>query len=132
MQQRLELVKIFNAKGATGTTTAFPIADWQHVFLSLFTSGSANFTMNIKVSHSITAPDFTAAATPSNQWSYAQIKPTTTNTAVDGWASMITTAGTDIIMNYTLNLDGARWIAATITVYAAWAITLGVSAKNNQ
>jgi len=130
-QQRLEQVLLFNAKGATGTTVAFPVNDWMHIFLSLFTSGSANFTMNVKVSHQITPPDFSAAASVSNQRSYAQLKLSTTNANVDWSVSMITTAGTDLANIYEVNLNGARRIWATITAWAAGAITLWLDAKNN-
>jgi hypothetical protein len=51
--------------------------------LACFTTGSANFTLKIQVSHQITAPDFSAAASPTNQRSYAQIKLATTAAALD-------------------------------------------------
>jgi len=132
MQQRLEQAKLFDAKAATGTTKAFPVADWKNIFLSLFTASSANFTMNVKISHQVAAPDFSAAASVTNQWAYAQVKLTTNGTGIDWSISMITTAGTDLANIYTVNVDGAMWIWATITAYAAGAVTLWITAKNNQ
>lgn len=132
MQQFIEQAKLFDWKAATGTTVAYPIRDAMHIFLSLFTSGSANFTLNVKISHQTDAPTFGAAASPTNQWSYAQVKLSTNNTGIDGSVSMITTAGTDLANIYTVNTDGAAWIGSTITAYAAGAITLWLTAKNNQ
>ena len=100
-------IKLFDAKAATGTTAATLVQDRQHVFITFSSTDTANFTMKFQVSYADTAPDFSAAASPTNQWSYAQVKLATTAAAVDG-ATGITAAGADSTMNYTLNLDGAR------------------------
>jgi hypothetical protein len=54
-----------------------------HTFLSVYTTGSANFTILVKVSRQVTAPTFGAAASPTNQRALAQIKISTTNAAID-------------------------------------------------
>lgn len=131
MQQRKELSPLFTAKAATGTSVAIPTRDWKNLFLSVYTSGNANFTALVKISRQVAAPDFSAAASPTNQWALAQVKISTTNANIDG-ATGITTAGTDLANEYTINTDGAARIWVTISAYAAGAITIGISWKNNQ
>ena len=83
MQQRLEQVILFDAKAATGSTIAFLVADWQNVFLSCYTTDSANFTLKVQASNQIAQPDFSAAASLTNQRAYVQIKDLITNTAIN-------------------------------------------------
>lgn len=124
-------IKLFDAKGATGSTVAHLVQDWHDIFITFSSTGTANYTMKFQISYSDVAPDFSAAASPTNQWSYAQVLLATTKAAVDG-ATGITAAGADATMNYILNMPGARWFGATITAYAAGALHLWISAKNNQ
>lgn len=124
-------IKLFDAKAATWTTASTLVQDWKSIFLTFSSTGSANFTMKFQVSYQDTAPDFSAAASPTNQWSYVQVLLATTKAAVD-WATGISAAGADSTMNYVVNLDWARWFWATITAYAAGALHLRMTAKNNQ
>lgn len=132
MQQRLNpQLQLFTAKSTTGSTSATLVQDRQNIFLTLASSGSANCTIKIQISYQDTAPNFSAAASPTNQWSYAQIKLATTAAAID-WTTGITLAGVDTVMNYTVNIEWTRRVWATITAISAWAINLWLSANNNK
>lgn len=132
MKQRLNpQIKLFDAKAATGTTAATLVQDWQHLFLTFSSTGTANFTMKFQVSYQDTAPDFSAAASPTNQWSYVSVMLATTKATVDG-ATGISAAGADSTMNYEVNLSGARRFGATITAYSAGALHLWIAGSNNQ
>lgn len=131
MQQRIDPVRKFTAQAALGSTSAFPVQDWQHVFATYSSTGNANFTMKFQISNQLTQPDFSAAATPSNQWVYVQIKELITNSAIDG-ATGISQAWADAVRTFELNTNGQRRIWATITTYVAGAINLDFIAKNNQ
>ena len=120
---------IFTAKGATGTGTTFACADFQHIGLCLSSSGSAAFTVKIQVSNSDTAPDFSAAASNTNRWSYAQVKNLDTNAATDGSTGIAFT--NDGVVNYELNLNGAKNICATITAYTQGAVSLRATGFTN-
>lgn len=130
MQQRLEPVKLFDSKAATWSTVAFPVSDRQHVFLTKSSSGTSNYTIKVQVSNSYNAPDFSAAASKTNVWSYVQIKELITNTAID-WATGFTEAGADAVRTFEINTNGQRWLGATITAYSAGSIDLILTAKNN-
>lgn len=131
VQRLYPQIKLFDAKAATGTTAATLIQDWQNVFITFSSTDTANFTMKFQVSYQDTAPDFSAAASPTNQWSYVQVALATTKAAVD-WATGITAAWADSTMNYLLNMPWARRFWATITAYAAGALHLRIAWKNNQ
>lgn len=131
MQQWIEQVNLFNAAAATASTVAYPVADRQHVFLTFWSTWTANYTMKFQISNQITPPNFAAAASPTNQWTYVQIKELTTNAAID-WATWISAAWADAVRIFEVNTNGQRWLWATITAYAAGALTLWLSAKNNQ
>lgn len=131
MQQRKEQSLLFNAKATTWTSVAIPCWDRMHTFLSVYTTGNANFTMLVKVSRQVNAPDFSAAASPTNQRALAQIKISTTNAAID-WATGITSAGTDLANEYEINTNGQAWVWLTISAISAGAITAWISGKNNQ
>lgn len=127
---RNEQIKLFDAKAATGSTIAYLVQDFQHVFLTSSTASSANYTMKFQISNQPTTPDFSAAASPSNQWSYVQVKDLITNSAIDG-ATGISAAGSDATRIFEVNTNGQKWFGATITAYSAGAITLSVAAKTN-
>lgn len=130
-QQWKEQSLLFTAKAATGSSVAVPVWDWKNLFLSVYTTDSANFTALVKISRQVEAPNFWAAASPTNQWALAQIKLSTTNATIDG-ATGITTAGTDLANEYTVVTDGCAWVWVTISAYVAGKISIGVSWKNNQ
>jgi len=65
--------------------------------------------MKIQISYQIAKPDFSAAASPTNQWAYIQIKDLATNTAINGATGIVAT-GTDIAADYEVNTNGQRWI----------------------
>jgi len=122
--------QLFDAIAATASSAAILVQDRQHLFLTFSSTGSANFTMKFQVSYSDTKPDFSAAASPTNQRSYVSVMLATTRATIDGTIG-ITAAGTDSTMNYEVNLSGARWFGATITAYSAGALYLRLAGRNN-
>lgn len=127
----IEPLKIFDSKAATGSTKAYYVQDYQHIFAQFASSGTANYTMKFQISNSDAAPDFSAAASKTNPRSYIQVKELITNTAIDG-STGITAAWADAVRNFEINTNGQRWFGATITAYAAGSIDLVLTAKNNQ
>lgn len=124
-------IKLFDAAAAKASSVPTLVQDRQHLFLTLATSWNANCTIKVQISYQETEPDFSAAASPTNQWSYVQVKLATTAAAIDGATGIVLT-GTDSTMNYTVNIEWARRIGATITAISAGAITLLLAARNNQ
>lgn len=131
MQQRIEPVKLFTNQSTIGDTTAYLVQDRKHVFFQIATAGSANFTIKFKISNQLEQPNFAAAASKTNAWSYVQVKNLITNSAVDG-ATWVSFSGTDGVINVEVNTNGQRWVWAEITAISAGNTDLVLSAKNNQ
>ena len=77
-----------------------------------------------------TKPDFSAASSPTNQWTYIQVKNRDTDTAVNG-ATGITYTGTDGTLMELVNVDALEWVGATISSWTAGKVTLELALYNN-
>lgn len=118
-----QLQTIFDAAAAASTGRVIDVQDFRNIMLQLGTASSANFTIKIQASFSETAPDFSAAATVSNHWTYVAVYDLLDSTLVAGGTGFAS-AGTDVFKNLMVNTDGFRWICATITARSAGTITL--------
>ena len=112
------------------STVAFPVSDWQNVFIEAATGDTTTATIKFQISNAFDQPDFNSAASRTNPRSYVQVKELITNASVD-WATGISRAGTDSVRNFEVNTNGQRRVWATITSYTAGTIDLELSAKNN-
>lgn len=122
---------LLNAQGAVGgDSAAIFVGDYKTVTLEVATVNSANLVCMIKVSNQATKPDFTAAATPTNRWSYAQIKNYNDESGVNGTVG-ISPTGTDINQLYELNTNFVRWIGAKVTTWVAGQISIFVDGAND-
>ena len=123
MNNTQEELIIFSAKGATGTGDAQLVENFRHVMLTLASASSANFTIKFQISNSPTKPDFSAARSVSNRWEYVSVKDLQSAAAIDGDTG-VSFAGTDDVRMFEVNTNGQRWVCATITTFAAGAISL--------
>ena len=114
---------MFSAKAATGTATAIPAGDYEKVVFQLGSASSGNYTLKFQISNSVAQPDFSSAASVTNHWTYVDVIDGADGASIDGATGVVAT-GTDLFKNLTMNFDRARWVCATITAYAAGAITL--------
>lgn len=94
------------------------VENFDDVALTLVgTGGSVGFTVQVQVSMQDAKPDFTAAASRTNQWAYAQIKALIDGSAVAGGTGVVfTTAGVQL---YELNTNGVKWINFNLSSYTA-------------
>lgn len=127
----MEEKKILNAVSATWSSSAYYIADYQHIMATVSSSWSATFTVKFQWSFSDEAPDFSAAQSSTNKWDYIQVKDYQNNSSIDGdtWISF---TGTDDVRMVELNTNGIKWVAATITARTGGTITVWLTAFNNQ
>lgn len=121
---------IFSAVTATGTGTAFYVPDFMHLFFILSSASSANFTIKFQGSYSDSAPDFSSAQSNTNRWDYVQVRDMQNNSAIDGDTG-VAFAGTDDVRQFECNVNGLKWICATITARSAGAISLRLQAFSN-
>ena len=122
---------MFDWATATWTATAYYIADFMHIMLTLSSASSANFTIKVQGSMSDKAPDFSASQSNTNRRDYVQVKNYQSWSNVD-WDIWIGFAWTDTVEQYELNVNGLKWICATITTRAAGSISLRMNAYSNE
>lgn len=119
-----EEIKIFDAAAATATAgTPQLVENYRHVALTLASSGNANFTIKFQISNSRVAPNFASPRSATNRWEYVNVKDLQNNTGIDGDTG-VAFAGTDDVRMFEVNTNGQRWVSASITAYAAGAISL--------
>ena len=125
-------IVVFDAVSATGTSDPISgLFDYRNVMLTLSSANSANFTIKFQVSYSDTAPDFSAAASPTNRWDYVNVVDLEDKTNYD-WDTGVVFTGTDQVRQFEIDTNGFTWFAATITARSAGDISLHLNAFTNQ
>lgn len=122
---------IFNLKDATGTGTPYSVPDFMHLLLTLSSTNSANFTIKFQGSYADAAPDFSAAHSDTNRWDYVQVRDMQNNAAIDGDTG-VAFAGTDDVRQFEFNLNGLKWVCATITALSAGKVSARLQAFSNE
>ena len=120
----IPLKKILDAKAATGYGTPEMVENYDHVALVLAGSGTAGGTIKVQASLQEAKPDFTAAASPTNLWTYIQVKNLITNSAVDGDTGVVFSG--DGIVHAEVNTNGIRWVNVQVSAYSAGAFSAWV------
>jgi len=119
------LQTIFSAADAAATGKAHFVENADKMVFEFATASSANLTVKFQGSISDTQPDFSAAQTASNHWDYIEVIDLEDGSAVDGDTGIVL-AGTDDFRLFSANVDGLRWVCATITARSAGTLTLKV------
>lgn len=122
---------IFTAKAATGVGLVIPCGDFTHAVISFNTASNANLTVKFAGSIAETAPDFSAAQSPSNAFDYIQVKDLEDGSAIDGDTG-IAPAGTDDQRMFEMNINALQYLTAVVTAHAAGSVTVTVRLYNNQ
>ena len=114
---------LFNAVVADGASIPHHCPNYDIGNFSIYSVGATTATIKIQVSDQELAPDFGAAASPTNDWSYASTQNIDTTLAVNGSTGYA--LGADHILHVTLNdAGGHKWIGAIISGWQAGAITV--------
>ena len=124
---------LLDAAAAASTGTTMLVQDFRNVVFSFDTDGGADANLTVKFQGSISAdaPDFSAARSPSNQWDYINVIDLEDGTSIDGDVG-ISVAGADDNRQVEANINGLKWISATVTARSAGEITVKARAFNNQ
>jgi hypothetical protein len=94
------------------------VADYRNIILELNTTDSAAVTIKVKGSSSKEAPNFSNAASPTNIWSYVQIKNINNGDSING-STGIALTGTDINGQYEINTNGLSWVTLELSDFSA-------------
>lgn len=117
---------IFNAAAADGDGSPQLVDGFRHVMLQLAMVGFTG-TVQFAISNADTVPDFGAAASASNPWSYVAVKDLIDNSSKAGGTGVSGTVTTSVA-NYEVNTNGQKWLCAIISSWAAGSVTLKGSA----
>ena len=114
---------IMSAQAATGVSTAVNVENYKTVNLTLTGAATPTGTVKFAVSDSELVPDFNAAASATNPWSYAAVVDVQSGSVIAGNTG-VAFAGTGATNMYTVNVDGMRWVCANVTAYTAGNYTI--------
>jgi len=126
----IDTKKILDAVAAAGAGQVVNVADLRNLVLAIHTAGSANLTVKVAGSIQQEAPDFDAAASPTNAWDYIQIKDLEDASSIDGDVGLAL-AGTDDQRIFEVNTNHLRWVTVIVTARVAGNVTALLSANNN-
>lgn len=110
------------------------VEDFRNCVFEFVTSGS--FSATVKIAGSIASgganpANFGAAQSAQNIYTFLQIIDLDTGTAVNG-ATGITSAGTDLIKKYEININAVKWVAPILTAWTAGVITMRMLLADNR
>lgn len=122
---------VLDEAAATGAGKSIYVGDFRHVVFGLFTSGSANATIQFAGSVAKDAPDFDSSQSPTNQWDYIEVVDLEDRTAIDGDTG-VTMSGTDDNRQFEANVNALNWVTAEVSSYSAGKITVTADAYDNR
>lgn len=117
-RKREEGTKLLDSAAEAKSSVAYPVSDYEQMFLTLATDNNAEWTIKIQGSFSVEAPDFSQSADADNQWSYISVRDLEDGTNTDG-TTWISLEGTDTVASYLVNTPWLRWLGVTISTYTA-------------
>lgn len=120
---------ILSAKAATGIGNVISVADYKNLYVTMATASSANLTVKCQGSFSLTKPDFTATASPSNSWDYVAMIYMMNDQVFIGTDGIAFT-GTDACYLFKINSD-LQWLTFNVTARSAGSVTVDLLAINN-
>lgn len=126
---------LFTNQAATGTTNVVDVRDFRNCVISTGTSGTATLTYKFQASlvknDSTTSqvPDFTAAASKTNQWIYVQAIDLATGNSVAGATGVGITA--DECRLFEININSIDYLAMTVTAYTQGQLTSSLVLTEN-
>jgi len=121
---------IINAKTTTGIGNNFYVKDFRHIVVTINSAGNANLTVKAAGAISDTAPDFSAAQSPTNRYDFINMRDYEDNSKIDGDDGLVLT-GTDDNRMFELNTNGLTWINFRITAISAGNVTVKGVAFND-
>ena len=119
-------------KGAASNGNGLPmeVQDFQHIVVAFDTTNTTTATVKFQASLAEAVPDFTASASPTNQWAYVQAIDLADQSVING-ATGVAVTGTDMDRMFEINTNGVKWINAIVTAYTQGTIYVGMKPFND-
>jgi len=108
------------------------VSNVANILLAVDTAGTSTFTIKIQGSISKECPDFSAAQTKDNQWTYLELIETGDGDPIKGITTGIALTGTDKHLLLQVNVPkGLKWINAIFTAWTQGTATIVASLADN-
>jgi len=116
---------ILDAAATTATGKAVLVDDFKNIVLSYATDGGSDAALTVKFQGSVQddCPDFSAAQSVTNHWDYIEVVDLEDGTAIDGDTG-IAVATADDYRLVEANVNGLKWICATVTARTQGEVTV--------
>lgn len=122
MRQYTDQIIILSAAAANGASVPANFVSFRNVELQIATTGFSG-TIKIVGSNADTAPDFSAAASAANPWSFLQSVDQIDGSSVAGGTGITYTTDTSV-KNLETNTNAFKWIGIVVSNFAAGTITV--------
>jgi hypothetical protein len=118
---------ILDAVGPAATGKAILIEDFKHAVFSFATDGGGDAALTVKFQGSVAdeCPDFSAAQAADNMWDYVEVVDLEDGTAIDGDTGVAVATADDYRL-LEANINGLKWVCATVTARTAGEVTVKV------
>lgn len=131
MKRIINSVVLHNAITAAALSVSKLIEDYRHGVIDVISTGATG-TIKVKVSNQQDEPDFSVASTPTNHWTYVDLKGRN-----DGGVTVVGTTGivlstTTANNSYAINTDAVRWAAVDVEALTAGSLSVLISGATNE
>lgn len=119
-----------SAKAANGVGLAIPVSGFGNIGIEIYTANNANLTIKAQGTMKEVAPDFSAAASATNVWSYIQMIDYINDGNINGNTGIVF-SGTDGVKHLKMNIDELSFVNFEVSGRTAGNITVLVYACDN-
>jgi len=118
---------ILDTAAEASTGKAILIEDFKHAVFSFATDGGGDAALTVKFQGSVAddSPNFGAAQSVTNHWDYIEVVDLEDGSAIDGDTG-VAVASADDYRLVEANINGLKWICATVTARTAGEVTVKV------
>lgn len=110
-----------SANGLLGAIT-LSVKEFRNVQFQLYTATLSDYTLKFVMSMQEAAPDFTAASSGTNLWSYVQEVNLATGNFIPGATGIVVVGESTIAGEINANATGAIWIGILLSSYSAGSV----------
>ncbi len=133
MARQVQTYTIMSAKAATGIGINVFARDFRNMVVTLagatLSAAQAVMTVKCQGASGDTAPDFTAAQSPSNTWDYTQMVDLQNAAAIDGDTGVAFVAND--VRQFEVNTNVLDWVTLNITAYTSGSMTITCELSDN-
>ena len=131
---------ILNAQGSAASGVAIPCEDFRHAIFFFATDGGSDAALTVKFQGSLgkgrapdtrdVSPAFGSAQSVTNMWDYIEVIDLEDGSAIDGDTGVSVATADDYRM-LEANINGLKYICATVTARTAGEVTVTVRLFND-